>query len=165
MILNMVKIRQNVFETNSSSTHSISFCESTIKYLDIPRNTIIHLSDYKNNCVIHGLNFTEWSKLNFLVFMALSFKYVAIDFDRKQEELDFIDKTLNLIKIIVKEECNSELTIENITDDFASFYVHEGYFNTVFGVDYNINDDDFKTILKDIIFNKNKFIQDIYEEW
>jgi len=36
----MLKIRQNVFETNSSSTHSISFCESTIKHLDIPRNTI-----------------------------------------------------------------------------------------------------------------------------
>ena len=52
MILNMVKIRQNVFETNSSSTHSISFCESTIQHLDIPRNTVIHLSDYENNCVI-----------------------------------------------------------------------------------------------------------------
>lgn len=161
----MIKIRQNVFETNSSSTHSISFCESTIQHLDIPRNTVIHLSNYENNCVIHGLNFTEWSKLNFLVFMALSFKYVAIDFDRKQEERDFIDKTLNLIQIIIKEECNSELTIEDITDDFASFYVHEGYFNTVFGVDYNINDEDFKKILKDIIFNKNKSIQDTYEEW
>ena len=161
----MIKIRKNVFETNSSSTHSVSFCESTIKHLNIPKSTTIHLSNYENNCVIHGLNFTEWSKLNFLVFMALSFKYVAIDFDRKQEERDFIDKTLNLIQIIIKEECNSELTIEDITDDFASFYVHEGYFNTVFGVDYNINDDDFKKILKDIIFNKNKFIQDTYEEW
>ena len=163
----MLKIRSNVFETNSSSTHSISINSigNDFQYNEIPKNTTIHLSDYENNCVIHGLNFTEWSKLNFLVFMALSFKYVAIDFDRKQEERDFIDKTLNLIQIIIKEECNSELTIEDITDDFASFYVHEGYFNTVFCVDYNINDDDFKKILKDIIFNKNKFIQDTYEEW
>ena len=161
----MIKIRKNVFETNSSSTHSISFLNTTTKYTEIPKNTTIHLSDYENNCVIHGLNFTEWSKLNFLVFMALSFKYVAIDFERKQEELDFIDKTLNLIRIIIKEECNSELEIHDITDDFARFYVYEGYFNTVFGVDYNIDDYDFKIILKDIIFNKNKFIQDTYEEW
>ena len=161
----MFKIRSSVFETNSSSTHSISFLNTTTKYTEIPKNTTIHLSDYENNCVIRGLNFTEWSKLNFLVFMALSFKYVAIDFERKQEELDFIDKTLNLIRIIIKEECNSELEIHDITDDFACFYVHEGYFNTVFGVDYNIDDYDFKIILKDIIFNKNKSIQDEYEEW
>lgn len=161
----MLKIRSNVFETNSSSTHSISFCETTIKHLDIPRNTTIRLSDCEKNCVINGLNFTEWQKLNFLVFMTLSFNDVAIDFDREQDEFDFIDQTLRLIKVIVKEECNSELIIDDISGDFDHFYAYNGSLNSVFGVDYNIDDYDFKIILKDIIFNKNKSIQDKYEEW
>lgn len=161
----MLKIRQNVFETNSSSTHSISFCESTIKHLDIPKNTTIRLSDCEKNCAVNGLNLTEWQKLNFLVFMALSFKDVAIDFDREQEEFDFIDKTLRLIKFIIKEECNSELIIEDTSGDFNHFYAYNGSLNSVFNVEWDIDDYNFKIILKDIIFNKNKSIQDTYEEW
>lgn len=161
----MFKIRSNVFETNSSSTHSISFGNTTINHIDIPRNTTIHLSDCGKNCVINGLNFTEWQKLNFLVFMTLSFKDVAVDFDREEDEFDFIDQTLRLIKAIVKEECNSELIIEDTSGDFDHFYSYDGSLNSVFGIKWDIDDYNFKIMLKDIIFNKNKFIQDTYEEW
>ena len=53
----MIKVRKNVFETNSSSTHSISIEDSehrNFEYVDIPKNETIIIDEpdfnkYNNN--------------------------------------------------------------------------------------------------------------------
>ena len=69
----MIKIRSNVFETNSSSTHSISidynYKEKVFKYDKLPNNETIVISNDDVNFQFHsnGNNTTEWTKLNAIV--------------------------------------------------------------------------------------------------
>ena len=58
------QIRLSVFESNSSSTHSVSICSnSTIKFQDIPTNSEIVLNDtYEYGTDI----FDELGKLNYI---------------------------------------------------------------------------------------------------
>ena len=69
----MIKIRSNVFETNSSSTHSISidynYKEKVFKHDKIPNNETIIIANDDVNFQFHsnGNNTTEWTKLNAIV--------------------------------------------------------------------------------------------------
>ena len=48
----MIKVRKNVFETNSSSTHSITIEDSehrNFEYVDIPKNKKIIIDDLDFN--------------------------------------------------------------------------------------------------------------------
>ena len=68
----MIKIRSNVFETNSSSIHSLcigkNYKERFI-YQDLPENTTITIcSNYLSQFEDNGVNDTEWQKLITLNF-------------------------------------------------------------------------------------------------
>lgn len=112
----MIKVRKNVFETNSSSTHSISIercLKNDFKYINIPKNKNIYINKPEFN--IDGDNITEWTKLNALIDFIIGY-YNETDIF-KEENYNFVRKVdtekpiFNIIKKIIKDECNSELTI------------------------------------------------------
>lgn len=112
----MIKVRRNVFETNSSSTHSISIeriSNNNFKYINIPKNKNIYINKPEFN--MDGDNITEWTKLNALIDVIIGY-YNETDIF-KEENYNFVRKVdtekpiFNIIKKIIKDECNSELTI------------------------------------------------------
>lgn len=112
----MIKVRRNVFETNSSSTHSISIeriSNNNFKYINIPKNKNIYINKPEFN--MDGDNITEWTKLNALIDFIIGY-YNETDIF-KEENYNFVRKVdtekpiFNIIKKIIKDECNSELTI------------------------------------------------------
>lgn len=112
----MIKVRKNVFETNSSSTHSISIeriSNNNFKYINIPKNKNIYINKPEFN--MDGDNITEWTKLNALIDFIIGY-YNETDIF-KEENYNFVRKVdtekpiFNIIKKIIKDECNSELTI------------------------------------------------------
>ena len=112
----MIKVRKNVFETNSSSTHSISIerCfKNDFKYINIPKNKNIYINKPEFN--MDGDNITEWTKLNALIDFIIGY-YDEIDIFKGEDynivrKVDTEKPIFNIIKKIIKDECNSELTI------------------------------------------------------
>lgn len=111
----MLKIRKNVFETNSSSTHSISIerCfKNDFKYINIPKNKNIYINKPEFN--MDGDNITEWTKLNALIDFIIGY-YNETDIF-KEEDYNFVRRVdtekplFNIIKKLIKDECNSEIT-------------------------------------------------------
>lgn len=118
----MIKVRKNVFETNSSSTHSISIEYSEhrdFEYIDIPRNETIIIDEpdfYRYNN-----NETEWTKLNALIDFVIGY------YDRKDKDeyaypitcdIDTEKPLFDIIKKIIKNERNSKI-IFNFTDNYS----------------------------------------------
>jgi len=111
-----IKIRQNVFETNSSSTHSISIAQGTTKDLiDIPKvdnNGVVELttSDY-------GWDYVEHKSLNDKLSYVATF---AINFNA-----DFKDGSL-----IYKDNKYKQMLISVVKDitgaDEVNFLKNEG---------------------------------------
>ena len=165
----MLKIRSNVFETNSSSTHSISINSigNDFQYNEIPKNTDILIVDFTKNFEECGSNFTEWTKLNFLIYLICKVKECARD-DGIDDVMNYSNKLLTILKKIIRKECHSNLIFdENYLfkhDDFFYFDCDE-YLWTILDLDKYSSDDEIEEKLKDIIFNKNKYIKDDYKEW
>ena len=79
----MIKVRKNVFETNSSSTHSITIEDSehrNFEYVDIPKNKKIIIDDLDFNK--YNNNETEWTKLNALIDFVIGY------YDSKHKDYD-----------------------------------------------------------------------------
>ena len=100
----MIKVRKNVFETNSSSTHSISIerCfKNDFKYINIPKNKNIYINKPEFN--MDGDNITEWTKLNALIDFIIGY-YNETDIF-KEENYNFVRKvdTENQFLILLKK--------------------------------------------------------------
>ena len=93
----MLKIRSNVFETNSSSTHSISINSigNDFQYNEIPKNTDILIVDFTKNFEECGSNFTEWTKFNCLIDLILGTIYkTGFDYELCQKYLDILGRVV-----------------------------------------------------------------------
>lgn len=156
----MIKVRKNVFETNSSSTHSISIerCfKNDFKYINIPKNKNIYIDKPEFN--IDGDNITEWTKLNALIDFVIGY-YNETDIF-KEEDYNIVRKVdtekpiFNIIKKIIKDECNSELTIP-----FYNRYVYrtdncEKNSLSILGLNDESTEQEIYDCFKDIIFNQD----------
>ena len=174
------QIRRSVFETNSSSTHSVSiYNKSKLMFSDIPKNSTVVLDD---TFVTPTDICDELGKLNFIVRMLAS----MVDHKIYDEELEINSfkqminfKWFKWLAEVVKEESNTEVIYKCPT------YSHNGkevayspYYDTVYS-DYdsieNIFTDDnldimesetlFKERVKDIIYNKSISIGDKENDW
>lgn len=156
----MLKIRKNVFETNSSSTHSISIeriSNNNFKYINIPKNKNIYINKPEFN--MDGDNITEWTKLNALIDFIIGY-YNETDIF-KEENYNFVRKVdtekpiFNIIKKIIKDECNSELTIPFYdryfyrTDNCGKNSLY------ILGLNDESTEQEIYDCFKDIIFNQD----------
>lgn len=173
------QIRLNVFESNSSSTHSVSICSnSTIKFQDIPTNSEIVLNDtYEYGTDI----FDELGKLNYIVTMLAS----IVEYREDHNKLH-VESFANMIELdwfkwladVVKEESNTEVIYKCPTryDGFDRMY--SPYYDTTYdeydSIEKIFTDDNpevlddevkFKKRVKDIIYNSAVVIEDKENEW
>jgi hypothetical protein len=150
----MIKIRRNVFETNSSSTHSITIeddydnYERTFQYVKIPHNTDIYI-DEPAEYNADGNNLTEWQKLNALIDFIIGY-YDPNDDDDNGDT----DKPLfSIIKNVIKDKCNSVLNIDLMRDHYAIY--DDTYGNTldILDLSEDSTEEEIYNRFKEIIFN------------
>lgn len=165
----MIKIRSNVFETNSSSTHSISidynYKEKVFKHDKIPNNETIIITNDDVNFQFHsnGNNTTEWTKLNAIVNYILGY-YWALGYFYFRKILQTENNHFTILEKIIKEECNSVvnynlydlLDIESITDSNC------GHSLVIFGLCEKSTEKEIYNCLKQLIFDENVAIK--YED-
>ena len=184
----MKLIRNGVFETNSSSTHSISICRyEKPQENNIPRNykDIYMVSEFGDvggsdetyACDIHN---TEVSKLRFLINMIASIYedsklYEDWEYERKDDETykkEYFRKLMVQdlfvwLKEVVFEETGTEIEIEMPSNNWFPYFEQtyteydsiENLLDIEENEDGNYNKDKFKTRIKDIIFNSKVYIE------
>lgn len=150
----MIKIRKNVFETNSSSTHSITIeddydnYERTFQYVKIPHNTDIYI-DEPAEYNADGNNLTEWQKLNALIDFIIGY-YDPNDDD---DNVDTDKPLFSIIKNVIKDKCNSVLNIDLMRDHYAIY--DDTYGNTldILDLSEDSTEEEIYNRFKEIIFN------------
>ena len=173
------QIRYGVFETNSSSTHSVSiYNKNKIIYSDIPKDSTVVLNDeYGTGTDI----IDELGKLNFVVTMLAT----IVDNKVYDEELEIesFEEMINLnwfkwLAEVVKEESNTDVIYEcpkywsgkpkESVPYYESTYDEHSSIEDIFTDDNpNIMDDEakFKERIKDIIYNPSIIIEDKENEY
>lgn len=145
----MIKIRRNVFETNSSSTHSITIeeyyepRERTFQYTKIPHHIDIDIDDTEFN--EDGDNLTEWQKLNALI------DFIAGYYG--DEDLDTNKPLFKIIKTVIKDKCDSNLKL-NLPEYYE--YIFDDYNENeleLLGLDEDSTEEEIYNQFKKIIFN------------
>lgn len=152
----MIKIRSNVFETNSSSTHSVCI-EKNYKerfiYQDLPENTTITIrSNYLSQFEDNGVNDTEWQKLIILIELILGIKnkYGSV----KNLCKDYIE----ILKKTVKDERNLTLNFDFDPEKRSPYYADFADDDDIFSLFYFEPNDDAESIydiFKNFVFNKD----------
>ena len=158
----MIKIRSNVFETNSSSTHSISidynYKEKVFKYDKLPNNETIVISNDDVNFQFHsnGNNTTEWTKLNAIVNYILGY-YWSLRYSYFCEILRIENNHFTILEKIIKEECNSTLDY-NISDLLDIESINDSNYGNsliIFGLCEKSTEKEIYNCLKQLIFDEN----------
>lgn len=147
----MIKIRSNVFETNSSSTHSLSiYHEENKEFTEdlIPKNSIIKINDCYNSC--NDEISSPMGKLNGLIEYIANY-YYEYQYCNNRNRYLYGEEVLLfvLLKELIFNEYHSELIYE--LDDYSSHYDNDetDYDFSEFGiVDKNDYDDIYNKFLK-----------------
>ena len=163
-----MQIRQNIFETNSSSTHSISIKKDPDCYIiNIPKDSKIKINgitSFQNCCY-----FDEMGKLNAIAAM-LENVYYHEHPDEKIEDPDFYKLVscdyFKWLVDIIKAESNSEIEFSIPRDEYNLVRYGPPYFGEMYDDNSSIkdilteNDDEiltnekkFKERIKNIIYD------------
>lgn len=158
----MIKVRKNVFETNSSSMHSITidynYKEKVFKYDKLPNNeTIVIVNDDVNfQFNSNGNNKTEWTKLNAIVNYILG-HYWSLGYFYFCKILQTENNYFTILEKIIKDKCNSTLSY-NIGDLLEIESMNDstyGHSLVIFGLDENSTEKEIYNCLKQLIFDEN----------
>ncbi len=184
----MKLVRNNVFETNSSSTHSISICRyEKPQENNIPRNykDVYMVSEFGDvggsdetyACDTHN---TEVSKLRFLINMIASVYedselYENWEYERRDDgtyKKEYFRKLITQdlfvwLKEVVFEETGTEIEIEMPSNNwfpyFEQTYTEYDSIENMLDIEEDengkYNKDKFKARIKDIIFNSKVYIE------
>ena len=153
----MIKVRKNVFENNSSSTHSITIEDSehrNFEYVDIPKNETIIID--KPDFYGYNNNETEWTKLNALIDFIIGYydsKNKDYDDYPVATDIDAKKPLFNIIKKIIKNERNSTLILDFHDDYFYKTDKYNGNSLSILGIYEGFSEEDIYNRLKRIIFD------------
>ena len=174
------QIRRCVFETNSSSTHSLSICSRKNRvYNDIPKNSTVVLDD---TYITESIIVDEMGKLNFVVTMLASIVEYKNDYDELDVKVKSFDEMINLnwfrwLKEVVYEQSGTDVIYEcpirygkpaSWIPYYKTTYDEDDTVDNIFtGGHDNIMDNEelFKKRVKDIIYNPEVIIKDEEEEY
>lgn len=174
------QIRVGVFETNSSSTHSVSIHNrGKLQYSDIPRDSEVVLDDTYS----YGTDiFDELGKLNYVVTMLASICEARMDYDELEIEKSF-EAMIGLdwfkwLAEVVKEESNTDVIFKCPTYRNGEKKTYFPYYDTTYDEDESVeeiftngyygimgNEINFKERVKDIIYNREIVIEDKENEY
>lgn len=151
----MIKIRLNVFETNSSSTHSLCIetdYKKRFTYQNLPENAIITISSrYYEQFEDNGVNETEWKKLNLLIDLILDVKI------KHSSKKHLCEKYIKILEDIIKTEKKSILKFDFDYKNRSPFYNYFYNGNLFSLLDFYPNDDvqSIYDIFKNFLFNED----------
>jgi len=166
----MKVIRNQVFETNSSSTHSISIYKWTpTEEKDIPFNTeIVVNGEIPGQTDIKD----EMGKLNYIIVLLASIaekRYPDYYGDNRDKYFDALINSNHFVwlKEIVKEKCNTDIIYHSDGNYYPYFETTYDEYRSIEDVlGFNVdNENEFKINIKEIIFNKFYVIEDKENEY
>lgn len=156
----MIKIRSNVFETNSSSTHSLCIetdYKKRFTYQNIPENTIVTIpSRYYEQFEDNGVNETEWKKLNLLIDLILDVKI------KHSSEKSLCEKYIKILEELIKTEKKSTLKFDFDYKKRSPCYGEFANDDDIFSLfDFKPDDDTqlIYDIFKNFLFNEDIVIR------
>lgn len=173
------QVRRSVFETNSSSTHSVSiYNRSKLMFSDIPKNSEVIIND---EYIVGTDIYDELGKLNFVVTMLATIvdnKYYdeELEINSFKQMINF--KWFKWLAEVVKEESNTDVIYEcpKLYDGSERFCLP--YYNTTWDeystIEYIFTDNNpdimndetkFKERVKDIIYNSSISIENKENEY
>lgn len=173
------QIRRGVFETNSSSTHSVSiYNRGKLQYSDIPRESEIIL----DGSYSYGTDiFDELGKLNYVVTMLASIIERKCDYD--EMKIESFDEMVGLnwfkwLAEVVKEESCTDVIYKCPTYYDGSNKSYVPYYDTTYdendsiesifvgnGSDVMNDEKKYKERVRDIIYNREIVIEDKENEY
>lgn len=151
----MIKIRLNVFETNSSSTHNLCIetdYKKRFTYQNLPENAIITIpSRYYEQFEDNGVNETEWKKLNLLIDLILDVKI------KHNSEKSLCEKYIKILEELIKTEKKSTLKFDFDYKKRSPFYNYFYNGDLFYLLDFCPNDDvqSIYDIFKNFLFNED----------
>ena len=173
------QIRRSVYETNSSSTHSVSiYNNKDRKFEDIPKNSKVVLDD----SYTYGTDiFDELGKLNYIVTMLASIAEEKVYDD--ELEINSFESMINIswfvwLAEVIKEESNTEVIYKNPTYRDGEKFKAFPYYDTTSDENNTIesifcagdldtlnNEWKFKNMVKHIIYDPSVIIEDKENEY
>jgi len=155
-------IRRKVFETNSSSTHSISIYKWTpTKESSIPLNTkIIIDGTISSQTEIKD----ELGKLNYIVAILASVEENRQDYEKTEATFEEVINSNHFtwLKEVIKEKCNTDVIYQSDNNCFPYFETtYDESISTENILECDIDNKlEFKSRIKEIIFEENYVIED-----
>jgi hypothetical protein len=163
----MIKIRRCVFETNSSSTHSISIYKWTpTEEKPVPINSTIAIDgEISSQTEIKD----ELGKLNYIVAILASIAEHRSDYNEDEMSFDELIKTNRFVwlKEVIKNKCNTDIVYKPTGKYFPYFettYDENRGIEEILGCDID-NEEEFKARVAEIIFEPNYVIEDKENEY
>ena len=173
------QIRRCVFETNSSSTHSLSILSrNTRKFSDIPKNSEVIID---GTYTLGEEIFDELGKLNHIVIMLASIVEIKCDFD--ELEVNSFETMIELdwfkwLTEAIEEESNTKVIYKHPLNWRGEKVTWIPFYDTTYDEDETVeyiftdgnseimtNKEKFKERVKDIVYNKEIIIMDKEDEW
>ena len=171
------QIRHGVFETNSSSTHSVSIYKKKINTNNIPIDTVLNIStDYDR-----GVFYSEVDKLNFIVIMLASIVENKCDYE--DLEIKSFNEMISLpwfkwLAEVVKEESNTDIIYKVPTYWNGKEKTYVPYYETTYDENNSIEEiftdfepeiltdkAKFKELVKNLIYDPTVVMEDVKEEY
>jgi hypothetical protein len=154
--LKMKKIRQELFETNSSSTHSVSIAYgSDAELTDLPRlnkDGTINIESGEFGWEIETYN-NVWNKLSYAATYALNFNY---QWEKEESnKFDYNNKYLLLLTNVIKEYTGAT---EVIYDENTNEFPKHGYIDHQ-SIDEAASIFESKDSLKNFLFNPSSYFK------
>ena len=147
----MKKIRRGVFETNSSSTHSlIVMPQESVHYLSPSRTLVVRFIDTDDEHVLSTLK----DKVSYLVSQIISkYKYDVYDYDDLKEQV-YSDYDFKRIAEYVKNRYNKIVTLPK---------THTGSLDEIVNINWQIREDNLDDILTDLV-QQHDLLEDVLSQ-
>lgn len=147
----MKKIRRSVFETNSSSTHSlIVMPQESVHYLSPSRTLVVRFIDTDDEHVLSTLK----DKVSYLVSQIINkYKYDVYDYDDLKEQV-CSDYDFKRIAEYVKNRYNKIVTLPK---------THTGSLEEIVNINWQIQEDNLDNILMDLV-QQHDLLEDVLSQ-
>ena len=148
----MKKTRVEVFETNSSSTHSLSYCKNVDlkEYIPVGDKIIIDFI----NTDMGGVFVTLKEKVSYLVSHIINnYKYNCLDYEDLVEQVSN-SYDFKRIKTYVKKHYNKEIV-------FPKKY--DGDIDEIVGINHQLLERNLEGVLQDLITEERDYLAEVLE--
>lgn len=148
----MKKIREKVFETNSSSTHTLSIVNNTLEsYLPKGNTLIVRFLDTDKETVLTTLK----DKVSYLVSQIVNqYKWDCLDYEELRTEVER-DEDFQRIVTYVKNKFGKEVKLP------YTYEIEDGCLDEIVNINHQIVGITLNEVLEDLICPEHDLLDDV----